>query len=316
MTACSISLRSSKIYVRDRTLSMASNLFPVSAEDDPRHSSYPCFGSHKAGKLRTNQYAQWTCCGKCGLRLSYGRRGDGHGMDRQIGPDPALTLQAVQELQLTNPPDQCTDKIFNGKLMELQGKRMQTGQTTTMAVNQGVQKYEERTGNVTSPAKAYPKMASMPKALGTPAIPAATALDHTMVAEEIQALELRAQQAINEEKSRSENLAMENAALHRQVLMAKQMVMDANSKNQELTEQNAAQQTKIDDQQKALASTSTPKKESQQLKLDAAQKTPVPEEQVDPLSPATVLSVPDSEEDSPSSKKRSKGDQSSLSGVA
>ena len=52
--------------------------------------------------------------------------------------DPALTLQAIQELQLTIPPDQCTDKIFNGKLLELQGKRMQTGQTTTMAVNQRI----------------------------------------------------------------------------------------------------------------------------------------------------------------------------------
>ena len=236
-------------------------------------------------------------------------------MDRQIGPDPALTLQAVQELQLSIPPDQCTDKIFNGKLLELQGKRMQTGQTTTMAVNQGVQRYEERTGVQISRAKskAYPKKASAP--LTPEPTPTVPPYDQQMVAEEIQALELRAQQAINEEKSKVESMAAENAELHRQVLMAKQMVMEANSKNQALVEQNSSQHVKILDQEKALASTSALKKESPQRQLETAQQTPVPEEPADPSSPQTVLTIPDSEEDSPSSKKRSLGDQSSPSGA-
>eukprot|EP00435_Cladocopium_sp_Y103_P047152 s1130_g13.t1 len=62
----------------------------TSPEDDPRHHHYPCFGVHAEGKLRTNQYASWTNCKRCGFRLSYTLKDKGHdGQSRQIGPKPA-----------------------------------------------------------------------------------------------------------------------------------------------------------------------------------------------------------------------------------
>ena len=50
---------------------------------------------------------------------------------RQVGPIPSAVVMAVQELEREVPADQCTEKIFNGKLMELQGKRLQGYQPTS-----------------------------------------------------------------------------------------------------------------------------------------------------------------------------------------
>lgn len=112
--------------------------------DDPRHSGYPCFGDHKEGRQRTNQFATWVSCAKCGLRTLYMSKDKSHGERRLMGPEPHLIRLALEELQQTIPPDHCTEQMVNGKLMEIKGKMLQLGVSQTMAINMTYTDYMKR----------------------------------------------------------------------------------------------------------------------------------------------------------------------------
>ena len=54
------------------------------AQDDPRLvGCFPCNKNHDL-KSRTNQYATWQACVKCGLRMSYQVKGSGNGEHRHM----------------------------------------------------------------------------------------------------------------------------------------------------------------------------------------------------------------------------------------
>ena len=112
--------------------------------DDPRHSGHPCFGDHKEGRQRTNQFATWVSCAKCGLRTLYMSKDKSHGERRSMGPEPHLIRLALEELQQTIPPDHCTEQMVNGKLMEIKGKMLQLGVSQTMAINMTYTDYMKR----------------------------------------------------------------------------------------------------------------------------------------------------------------------------
>ncbi|CAK8987390.1 unnamed protein product [Durusdinium trenchii] len=109
-----------------------------------QHSGYPCFGDHKEGRQRTNQFATWVSCAKCGLRTLYMSKDKSHGERRSMGPEPHLIRLALEELQQTVPPDHCTEQMVNGKLMEIKGKMLQLGVSQTMAINMTYTDYMKR----------------------------------------------------------------------------------------------------------------------------------------------------------------------------
>ena len=149
------------------------------AVDDPRAlSSFPCFGEHKP-KMRQNQYASWTTCQACGLRTSYVSKKDFEGDSRHMGPHPHLISAALEQLRQTMPASQVSEKIVNGKVMELKGTQLQQGLTNTQAINMTFPEYCKRMGISTksdptsparekSPASPAPKAKIHPTAAGLP----------------------------------------------------------------------------------------------------------------------------------------------------
>ena len=115
------------------------------AEDDPRLRGFPCFGRHKP-KERQNQFASWSTCLACGLRLSYCPKKGSHGEDRHMGPHPHLIKMAMDQIESSMPKEQVNEKLVNGKLMELKGLQLQHGLTNTMAVNMTYAQYMKRMG--------------------------------------------------------------------------------------------------------------------------------------------------------------------------
>ena len=99
---------------------------------------------HKIGKTRNNQYGSWTSCARCGLRTMYKPKEGQTGQHRQAGPDLHVINLATEELKQTMSPDQCTEKVMNGKLMEVKGKLLQMGIDQTMAVNLTFKQYQEK----------------------------------------------------------------------------------------------------------------------------------------------------------------------------
>ena len=97
---------------------------------DPRQDGWPCRGAHQSGREKNNQYARWTSCKTCGLRLSYVVKTKGHGESRSVGPAPELVAMAQEELQQVYQPVEMNEKIFMGKVMEIKGRSlvMQRGQ--------------------------------------------------------------------------------------------------------------------------------------------------------------------------------------------
>lgn len=73
------------------TASMATPCLPAPSLD-PRQNGWPCHGQHQATREKSNQYATWTSCKKCGLRLSYLTKAKGHGETRSVGPAPEVVL--------------------------------------------------------------------------------------------------------------------------------------------------------------------------------------------------------------------------------
>ena len=122
------------------------------ARDDPRISSYPCFGSH-SDRLRQNQHAVWQVCSRCGLRTSYTSKKGKTGEYRQMGPDPTLLKAILDDFEAKQiPPEQMTEAIIMGRLMEVKSRLLQTGEAKTMSLNMKLEDYRKRIGEM-SPKK-------------------------------------------------------------------------------------------------------------------------------------------------------------------
>ena len=73
---------------------------------DERTLGSPCFGNHveqppgKGSTSGSNQWARWTGCAACGLRLSYTPTWGSHGMTRAAGP---LCQDVRQQLEIKKP---------------------------------------------------------------------------------------------------------------------------------------------------------------------------------------------------------------------
>ena len=112
--------------------------------DDIRHKGYPCFGTHKPGKQRQNQYASWMACARCALRLSYTSKDPHHGKDRQSYPEPHLLRATMEELEKTVSASSCAESLVQGKLMELKGKMVQAGLTNNRSTHMTYAEYLDR----------------------------------------------------------------------------------------------------------------------------------------------------------------------------
>jgi len=92
-------------------------------------------------KSRTNQYATWQACVKCGLRMSYQVKGSGNGEHRHMGPHPNQVMVAMEQLRTHHTAENITEKMVNGKLMELKGIQLQQGLSNSMAINMSLREY-------------------------------------------------------------------------------------------------------------------------------------------------------------------------------
>lgn len=115
------------------------------AVDDPRIKGFPCFTQHQC-KVRNNQHATWEVCMKCGLRTKYTSKKGYTGEFRSMGPDPRMMTVVLEELQKEFEPAQINEKIVTGRLMEMQGRALQVGLTSTMSYNMTLTEYRKRLG--------------------------------------------------------------------------------------------------------------------------------------------------------------------------
>lgn len=124
-------------------------------------------GAHKPGRERSNQYALWTACSRCGLRLTYVAKGRFHGESRAVGPPRDLVIQAQEELRVEFAPTDMNEKIFQGKLMEVKGRDLVNshgaGRTTVQV------RADERLGQ--QMMNEPPKTGAKAKSAATPPIP-------------------------------------------------------------------------------------------------------------------------------------------------
>ena len=63
-----------------------------------------------------------------------------------MGPHPNQTRLALMEIQKEMDASQVTEKVVNGKLMELKGIQLQKGLTETMCINMSLSDYLKRMG--------------------------------------------------------------------------------------------------------------------------------------------------------------------------
>ena len=166
--------------LRDRLASLAQRLRGLKTRidddqcpgsEDPRHTGWPCSGAHVAGRPKSNQWATWTACKRCGVRLSYVAKRGMVGEYRSLGSQVALVQVAQVELQREFTSAEMTDKIFQGKIMEVKGReivatRGQAARETEIRANtrQGQAIVENQTMGYVIP-KSKPK--SKPKAAPT-----------------------------------------------------------------------------------------------------------------------------------------------------
>lgn len=109
---------------KDAPLEMSGKPCPPATELDPRQTGWPCMSNHVMGKDRSNKYAVWNSCTRCGLRLRYVSKSGYHGATRAIGPPPDHVEIAQAELKELYTSTTVTEKVFNGKLMELRGRAL------------------------------------------------------------------------------------------------------------------------------------------------------------------------------------------------
>ena len=125
------------------------------ARDDPRITGYPCFGSH-SDRLRQNQHAVWQVCSRCGFRTSYTSKKGKTGEYRHMGPDPTLLKAILDDFQDKKvPAESMTEAIIMGRLMEVKGRLLQTGESKTMSLTMKLEDYRKRIGEM-SPKKKTP----------------------------------------------------------------------------------------------------------------------------------------------------------------
>lgn len=136
--------------------------------EDIRQSSYPCFGKHKDGKQRSNQHATWMSCSRCGMRLHYVSKGSSHGEARQFLTEKNLLRATLEVLEQTIPPDECTEKIVQGKMMELKGQMLQAGVTNTMSMHLTYAQYVEKMNKVGPTSLTVPTLGPPPAHLTMP----------------------------------------------------------------------------------------------------------------------------------------------------
>ena len=254
------------------------------ASEDLRHLGYPCFKSHKPGKVKQNQYATWTSCARCALRLSYASKGENHGQERQAMPEPNLLRAAMEELERQIPAADCTEKLVNGKLMEIKGKMLQAGITQTMSIHMTFAEYEEKL------RKVMPGVTPTPKAKVAPTPPSyqtempETPEDQTMDTLAAENAELRARLE-----------AAEHAALH-----AGEAASQALLRTEALAAEAYQQKLESEKHQQEV-------KEIQKLAKEATSSTPAPPMPNGPATPevAQPTEVVDSEDES-EKRKRSK----------
>jgi hypothetical protein len=80
------------------------------------------------------------------LRTTYRPKKDSHGEDRHMGPHPHLIKAARDQIEASMPKDQVSEKVVNGKLMEIKGLQLQHGISNSMAVNMTYAQYMKRMG--------------------------------------------------------------------------------------------------------------------------------------------------------------------------
>ena len=85
-------------------------------------------------------------CVKCGLRMSYQVKGSGNGEHRHMGPHPNQVMVAMEQLRTHHTAENITEKMVNGKLMELKGIQLQQGLSNSMAINMSLRGYRRRRG--------------------------------------------------------------------------------------------------------------------------------------------------------------------------
>lgn len=134
-----------------------------------------------SGREKSNQFASWTSCKRCGLRLSYVvKTSRGHGESRTVGPAPEIVAMAQDELQQIYQPTEMNEKIFQGKVLEIKGRSlvMSRGQGSLQAhiradQPRGRDLLGETTSRSTSPTPSFAPSPA-PKALAKAKARAAT----------------------------------------------------------------------------------------------------------------------------------------------
>ena len=221
---CSNWLQSSKISGNHHLRTQVMEREPAPC-DDIRQKGYPCFGAHKPGKMRTNQYASWMACARCALRLTYVSKGNSHGQDRQSCPEPHLLRATMEELEKSVRADSCTEAIVQGKLMELKGKMVQAGLTNTRTIHLTYAEYLDRlkrAGYV--PSLGQTSQASLPMMPLTTAPPATPP-----------------EMLGNQLDAPMSNLAAENEELRERLRVAENTTAEAMRRTEMLAEESARQ---------------------------------------------------------------------------
>ena len=305
LIVCSSWLRSSSISGVLAPLIVVMEREPAPC-DDLRHKGYPCFGVHKPGKTRNNQYATWVACSRCALRLQYVSKGQWHGQDRQRCPEPNLLRATLEELEKTVPAASCTEAIVQGKLMEIKGKMVQSGVTNNRAVHMTYAEYQERLRKLGYQTSATPPMTQGPMAKASMPLPPHQ-LSQETPATDTEMSNVMAENA--EPRSRLQQAETTVAeAMHRTEVLAKEAL-----KNQDLATMQQAKMEELlkkkEDKEPSKASQSaapaeSPSKESQKSW-----------EKVEP----SLVPVDDSDEEAKEKKRtrsQSKGLQFGDSGAA
>ena len=94
---------------------------------DIRQQGWPCHGNHVPSSEQGNQWGRWVNCGRCGIRLQYTATA-GKGKHRTAGPQPHILKKAIEELQLDYEAENMTEQIMKGKIIEIQGRKLQAGE--------------------------------------------------------------------------------------------------------------------------------------------------------------------------------------------
>ncbi len=131
---------------------------------DPRAEGWPCHGKHTEGEnsiTHANQYGETVECSRCAVTLKYTARVGYTGAYRKASTNPTVVTQAQSELQHLGEAG-VTNKIFRGKIAELQGRRMQKGAPNRQ------ERHAQATAQTPTASEADPSPCRDPGACGEP----------------------------------------------------------------------------------------------------------------------------------------------------